>query len=260
MYDTLSVGWGLFEIWGVFGTKRDKMVSCYQYSVPEGTFGVWLVGDWGEGSRFVGEEETANKIVENYSIMQNKTWLGILSLTALFILSCNLNNNKKQNNQSDSLPNQVGLKPKGLLLSNSIVHAFSDPILKDTFKLFIRGGSIVKGNVLFEIVSHNNKLIYHETFAANELLEDDYQDSTIKIKEDSITRRFKDFFGESNFLIPATSVDSSYELEIIKDKDWDDIKSDNTSIGFIYSHFYEGAQAIAYSKKRKKVIIYFSVD
>ena len=213
-----------------------------------------------EAIRFAGEEETANKIVENYSIMQNKTWLSILSLTALFILSCNLINNKKQNKQSDSLPNQVGLKPKGLLLSNSIVHAFSDPILKDTFKLFLRGGSIVKGNVLFEIVSHTNKLIYHETFAANELLGDDDQDSTINLKEDSITRRFKDFFAESNFLIPATSIDSAFIPEIEESKDWNDIKSDNTAIGFILSHGYEEIDCIAYSKKRKKVIIYFSGD
>jgi hypothetical protein len=189
--------------------------------------------------------------------MRNKTSLPILALFTLLIISCNLINGKK----GDNALSESDTKTKEFLLSNIVVHAFSDPILKDTFKLFLKGDSIVSGKVIFQIISHNNKRIHTECFPAFDLLGDDYEDSTIKLKVDSITRRFKDFFAESNFVVPATSLaDRSFDLENLEGKDWNDIKSDNTSVGFIYSHFYEGAVGIAYSKKKRKVVTYFESD
>jgi hypothetical protein len=190
-------------------------------------------------------------------MMQHKTLLPILAFITLLIISCNLMSDKK----GDNTLNESVTRPKGVLLSNIVVHAFSDPILKDTFKLFLKGDSIVSGKVIFQIISHNNKRIHAESFPAFDLLGDDYQDSALKLKTDTITRRFNDFFAENNFVVPATSLaDSSFDLENMKGKDWNDIKSDKTAVGFIYSHFYEGAVGIAYSKKRKKVVTYFESD
>lgn len=58
-------------------------------------------------------------------------------------------NGKKGNNTL----NESVTKPKVFLLSNIVVHAFSDPILKDTFKLFLKGDSIVSGKVIFQIIN-----------------------------------------------------------------------------------------------------------
>ena len=188
--------------------------------------------------------------------MQNKTSLPLLTLLALFILSCNLINSKKE----DKISNQNNTTPKGFLLSNIVVHAFSDPILKDTFKLFLKGDSIVSGRIIFQIISHNNKLIYNETFPASDLLGDNDLDSTSKQKEDDIAKSFNDFFIEKQFIVPATALDSNLDLENVDKRIWNDIKSDPTAIGFEYAVGYETVISIAYSKKKKKVVTYFEGD
>jgi len=151
-----------------------------------------------------------------------------------------------------------------VLLSNTYLHTFSDLSKKDLFKLTLTGKTILKGKVLFEIITRDHRVIHSETFPATDLYGDLDEDfSTPKQRIDTVKARFKAFFNPANFKTPAIAKSEVYSK--FNDDNYDkvtfyDIKSNPVSIGFLYCHGYEGTYGIAWSKKQKKVVQYFYSD
>jgi hypothetical protein len=142
------------------------------------------------------------------------------------------------------------------------LHPFSNINKEDTFSLILTGNSIYTGQIFFKIIDFNKRVIHNEKFPATDLLGDEENSiSTNKEKEDTIIARMKSFFSESNFDKPAIDASDTFDPDENYDKQlWQDIKSDTSATGFLYSHGYEGTYGIAYSKKKQKAVCYFSSD
>jgi len=140
-------------------------------------------------------------------------------------------------------------------------HAFSDELKQDTFKLTLKGPSITKGIVTFDIVAFDGRKIHTETFDTSFLLGDlvDFP-LTNRQKIDTITARFKDFFNEKAFSNPALDIKAPLDTDYVDLNIQKDILSDKTSIGFFYAIGYEGVTEIAYSKKHRKTVVCFESD
>ena len=146
-----------------------------------------------------------------------------------------------------------------LLLINEITHNFSSVSEEDTFRIYVAGSSITKGEFHFQIITSKNKVIYDESLETTWLLDFDADgDTTENEKENYIRRRIEDFFDEDNFMKPAISASDSYEADYSDKLIWDEIKSDSTSIGFYYLVGKEDGRRIAYSKRSKNVVLYYN--
>lgn len=147
------------------------------------------------------------------------------------------------------------------------LHHFSAPNTKDIFSIALYGKSIDSGKVIFKILDHTYHQIYSETFPSSDMLGDliDDKDTKGKISEDTIKKRMAAFLDTTHFHSPAIDPNSKIEddFEVAEESDiknWKNVKSDPTSVAFIYSHGYEGTYGIAYSKKQKKVVLIFYSD
>ena len=150
---------------------------------------------------------------------------------------------------------------KDILIRNSTLHAFSDPIKKDTFQVEVSGKSLLDGLVYFKIISFSGNEIYKISFNANDLIGYGLSNNpTNKEKEKFIKDRINKFFNKDNFMIPAIKNTDEYDQDF-SDKDiWLDIKSDPLAIGFYYLIGEEDNRIIAFSKKHKKVVMYMNFD
>lgn len=167
---------------------------------------------------------------------------------------------------SQTYSNARSTKSSDLILNYSYTNNFSDLSHKDTFSISLTGKSIVTGRVTFKIVDFRGKNIFTEKFTAKDLLGDliDVK-SSVKQQEDTIKNRMKIFFRKGNFKQPAIengdTFDGDYSNAQPSDKkDWEALKANRESIGFIYSYGYEGTYGIAWLKNKKKVFLYFYSD
>jgi hypothetical protein len=80
----------------------------------------------------------------------------------------------------------------------------------------------------------------------------------VKDTEKYMRNRVKEFFDEKNFNYPAIKQDEVFDEDYSDMEIWNDIKSDRTAIGFYYLIGEEDGRTIAYSKKTKKVVMYFN--
>ncbi|PXY03075.1 hypothetical protein DF185_03010 [Marinifilum breve] len=145
------------------------------------------------------------------------------------------------------------------LAENKILCSFSHPDKKDEFYIMIEGSSILKGNVRFTITNYNRIKIYEEEFPAIFLIGHGlpFEASEIE-KENFIKKRISEFFNEDNFSSPAISAEDTFDEDYSNKEIWEDIKSDQTAIGFYYLIGEGDGRSIAYSKKLKKVVMYFN--
>jgi hypothetical protein len=182
----------------------------------------------------------------------------IYLLLAIIITISACNQDKALKKKSS---NKISVKSSKVLLSAMKLHVFSDTIKKDTFKLMLMGKTIKDSKGLFEIASFDHKRIYSLQFQAADLLGDliDFP-LTDRQKRDTITNRFKTFFSRENFQTPALNKSEVLDTVYVNKEDFDDIKPDSLSTGFIYSLGYEGFVELAWSKKRKKVVICSASD
>ena len=82
--------------------------------------------------------------------------------------------------------------------------------------------------------------------------------ASVKDQENFIKSRVLEFFDEKNFKTPAIKSDEVFD-EDYSDKDiWESIKNDKHAIGFYFLIGEEDGRSIAYSKRLKKVVLYFN--
>ncbi|MBV9989137.1 MAG: hypothetical protein JO301_15770 [Chitinophagaceae bacterium] len=149
----------------------------------------------------------------------------------------------------------------GYLLFNSVKHPFSEPDRLDSFVIAVTGDSLLHAAVRFEIFDPAGKSIYLDTFPAMHLAgsyDEESLNSPVK-KENFIRKRVRDFFSADKFLEPAVSAADSTDDDYTQDKAlWSDLKSNPRSIGFFYLLGEEDGRKIAYSRLKKKVLMYFN--
>jgi hypothetical protein len=203
----------------------------------------------------------------------------IILLFTLFTLSCT--HKQSTSNKKDSViikqqPPIILVKEKQdtdttsidttkELLSYNYNHLFSDTSQKDNFNIKLLGTSVTHGLIVFEISTFNHHQIFKEEFPSSDLL-GDMEDVLNKDQQvDTIKSRMASFLNKDNFQAPAIAPNGKIEDDFDSPDnttkiDWNDIKSDQTSIAFIYCHGYESTYGIAYSKKQKKVVNVFYSD
>lgn len=146
-----------------------------------------------------------------------------------------------------------------ILVKHSIDHIFSDPLEEDVFSIKIIGNSLIKAEVLFTIMSKSGDEIYSARFPSVNLLgyAFSYEEGTVSEKESYIKQKVLNFFSEENFTYPAIKDDDIFDQDYSNKQIWNDIKSDNQSIGFCYRVSGGYYRKIAYSKTKKQTVVYF---
>ena len=147
-----------------------------------------------------------------------------------------------------------------ILIESRVEHEFSQIDKKDEFYICIRGKSIVEGRVIFKIVRSDKTVILEKEFPTYLLMNYGFDGdlNSIKDREKYMISRIEEFFNEKNFLYPAIKKDEQFDQDYSDKETWDEIKSDQTAIGFSYLVGEEDGRKIAFSKKQKKVVMYFN--
>ena len=145
------------------------------------------------------------------------------------------------------------------IYENTAQRTFSDPQLQDDLSIKLFGSSILSGTIVISITSHDGRTIFSEEYPSSYLLGYSYTgDRNNKTqKEEHIKKRIDEFYKEENFSAPAIPVDEEFDEDYSKLELWNDIKSDQTAVGFYYLIGEESGCRIAYSKKQRKTITYF---
>lgn len=147
-----------------------------------------------------------------------------------------------------------------ILIEQQTFHDFSQVGMTDEFYICIRGKSIAEGQVIFTIISQDKTTILKEEFPSYLLMnygfEGDFE--SVKDREKYMKNRIREFFAEKNFHTPAIKPDEAFVEDYSNKEIWNDIQSDRTAIGFSYLIGEEDGRKIAFSKKTKKVVMYFN--
>lgn len=147
-----------------------------------------------------------------------------------------------------------------LIIENKTSHIFSNPEKKDEFCVQIKGKSLLKGKVIFTITNSEGIEIYKEEFPSTYLIGYGLvgTNATTKDEEDFIKKRILEFFLNENFHTPAIKNEESYDEDYSNKEIWDEIKADQSAVGFYFLIGEEDGRRIAFSKKTKKVVLYFN--
>jgi hypothetical protein len=147
-----------------------------------------------------------------------------------------------------------------VIIENKVMHSFSQMDNKDEFYICIKGESIIEGKMIFKITKSDGTELLNEEFPSYLLIDYGFEGdvNSVKDREDYLKRRIKDFFNDRNFLYPAIKTDENFDEDYSNKDIWDEIKSDDTIVGFSYLIGEEDSRKIAFSKKKKKVVMYFN--
>jgi len=189
-------------------------------------------------------------------------------ILAITLTSCFKNSKNSENKKNEEHSNveiidqnlQNGTFKDSVLIENKVMHAFSQIDNKDEFYICIKGKSILDGKMIFKITKSDGTELLNEEFPSYLLMGYGFEADTNseKDKEDYIKKRIKDFFNEINFIYPAIKSDETFDEDYSDKEIWDEIKSDQTVIGFSYLIGEEDGRKIAFSKKKGKVVMYFN--
>ena len=188
-----------------------------------------------------------------------RTYLYFLLITA-FVLSC-----KKRTKHSDSFQTieekSTFLGDSSLLLLKERRRPFSSLDSKDLFQLKVEGNKILSAVVIFKIFNSVGDKVYEDRFNAFDLVnreELELQNPSEDERSAYIKKRIEHFFDEDNFLTPAIDPKAEYIENIESKAVWDSLRKDKVSIGFEYKLGIKDLKKISYSKKLKKVVVYFN--
>lgn len=150
-------------------------------------------------------------------------------------------------------------KASDVLIENQTTHVFSDTAAPDTFKITLRGDSLLTSKATLEIISSNGEVLYKNEFAADFLFDYNLQaNATAQEKEEFIRDRVKNFFNAENFIKPAIKPEHRLDPNYSNKAVWDEIKADTSAVGFHYQLGKEDGRWLAYSKKQNKVVLYLN--
>lgn len=157
---------------------------------------------------------------------------------------------------SISTKEQGTVDKKAIIYKNVTLHNFSSPVDLDTFKIYVTGKTIKDGEFTFKIVTSKGETILEEKYQSLYLVDFGF-DERLGTEEEYIKKRLDSFFSEEHFKKPAIT-DQTFDGNYSDKAIWEDIRSDKTSIGFKYLIGKEDGRHIAYSKSKRKVVMYFN--
>ena len=163
----------------------------------------------------------------------------------------------------------------------SITHIFSNPIEPDTFKLVYNQNNL-EDEMTFQIINSSEKTIYSIKFPGLSFygydkpsyeFETDANRKNIRFqsRQDSLQvydslkiadiqylkAKIKVFFANKKFEInPVPELYKKYRDSLYKGQ-YEDLLTDDTVVGFSYSLFAGGGEMIAYSRLKKKVVLFW---
>jgi hypothetical protein len=180
----------------------------------------------------------------------------------LAIVGCSTKQDNQTVGQKMDAPKkdkQIRVSKDIILYENLILHNFSSPVAKDSFKIQVAGQTIIDGEIKFQIITDVGQVILNETFPASMFL--DYglkEEANDREKEVHIKDRIDRFFDTANFHQPAIARNDTYDEDYTSREVWDDIISDQSSVGFDYLIGEEDHRFVVYSKSRKKIVTYYN--
>lgn len=178
-----------------------------------------------------------------------KVRFAVVGLLVLF--SCSTKQQNADSGESESQSNEA------ILYRNDAAHNFSSLTDVDTFRIYVTGKSIGEGEFTFQIVDSKGQLLLDEKFATTYLVDYEFN-KDVDTMEAYMKKRIDSFFAEDQFSQPAIAPDEELDESFSDKATWEDIKSDPTAIGFHYLLGKEDGRHIAWSKKLKKVVMYFN--
>ena len=146
------------------------------------------------------------------------------------------------------------------LKGHTVLKAFSDTLLQDTFKVVLKGQKPADMIMNFSITAHDGAKIYQKDFKATELLKN--YASTLDLKKQAkqlefMQQELKLFLDEENFLEPAVTENENADANT-PDKDfYNELKRSGLN-GFKYRLSNETEVYIAWSTQKKQVLPYYS--
>lgn len=152
---------------------------------------------------------------------------------------------------------QYTVKPS---IAHEVRHFFSNSAAPDVFQLKVQGDDLLAAEITFTIMNSSGDVLYREIFPANALIGYalNWETATTAEKEAVIRTRINAFFSEDRFEKPAIKAGDQFDAEYSDQQAWEEIKSDPSAIGFIYYLEGEDIRHIAFSKRTRKVVMYFN--
>jgi hypothetical protein len=194
----------------------------------------------------------------------------LLILGLLTILGCSTKTDTQTDHRANTIKSdtptvdinaqQTEIKTiDSVLYKSEALHYFSSATDKDSFKIIATGQSIKDGKFKFQIITKDGRAIldenYETTMLLNYGLKSNPTDNEI---EEYIKTRIDNFFNDDNFHQPAIVANDKFDEDYTKREIWDDIVSDQRSVGFYYLIGEEDGRYIAFSKKLGKVVLYYN--
>jgi hypothetical protein len=150
---------------------------------------------------------------------------------------------------------------KNLLFEKSARRFFSNPSSKDIFRVVINGEHYYNASIDFSIKSAEGEEIYHDNYPCMQILDEAFDGggnyATDLQHQDFIKKYVFDFFQNNNFRTPAIDPERELSEDFSGKEDWNDIKSDSSSVGFTYSRQPQSKTEIAFSKKKNITVKYY---
>lgn len=193
----------------------------------------------------------------------------LIIVLASVVMSCNQNsdstkiNSQPPTEEITESPTKIDIKAAttdSILVVNKVKHHFSNATAKDVFEIYIKGENINNGTVVFTITSNAGKELLREEFPSSALIDYGFEGNfkAVAEREKYMISRIKKFFAADNFKTPALESDAEFIEGYSERPIFDEIKNDQSAIGFFYSLYEEDGRSIAYSKKHNKVVMYFN--
>lgn len=139
------------------------------------------------------------------------------------------------------------------------LHAFTDIVKLDTFKIILKGETSKNMKLLFTITSYKGLKIYEKEIKAEELLKNyissaDITSETKKVK--FLTDEVNYFFEEENFIVPAV-ISSENPDKNVPDKEFFQELKQSQLNGFSYRLSKDVSIYLAWSEQQQQVKIYY---
>lgn len=148
-----------------------------------------------------------------------------------------------------------------IFFEKSIMRYFSNLKTKDVFKIILNGEHYYSSSIDFTITNVQGEEIYHDNFPCLQILEEAFDGggnyATDLQREDYMKKYIFDFFQNNNFRTPAIDPEREFSEDFSVKEDWEDIKSDSSSVGFNYSIQPQSKTEIAYNKKKNITVKYY---
>ncbi len=135
-------------------------------------------------------------------------------------------------------------------------HSFSSSKHDDYFTITVKGKNFSSSDIYFTVVSQKGELLFADRFPMDQFKQ---FGSTERGGDDSagVMNRLSHYFDEENFSMPAIRDTLEMENNSIPRDVWMEVLREKGTIGFHYVISTENGREITYSRKQRKVILYY---